>query len=293
MFRLHKTGDAFVAKFCCVVVQRCLGSTKLLGGAIMSIPFIRAGFSTHESGWDMGEHVHDLLEVSVVLDGKGVFECLGRARTIGPGHVIIVPSGLPHNYRAEQAIRFSVLEAGNLPPATMELFHQLAPYSTAKLQFLSPMTAEQYEALFGKFLRILSQPLRQEARQLTAWMEVLLLFLLQHENEEAHASVAVCADYIRTNLQSKLSIADLAKQCGQSETAFRSIFKQTFGVSPKQFQQACRLEESRWLLRSTARSVKQIAEMVGFESIHAFSAWFQSSECLSPTDWRKLQHGKR
>jgi AraC family transcriptional regulator len=258
----------------------------------MPEPYVRAAFVTKEPGWNMGCHDHPTSEMSLVLEGRGIFECRGRVRTIGPGHVVLIPAGVPHNYRSESLIRFGVLELGNMPQPTLRLFEKLLRTDEPRLQLLSPVTAEQYESLFGQFLRIISRPLQEEARILTAWMEVLILYLLQYEHEDAlPASVTVCADYIRSNLQSKLSVADLARQCGLSESAFRLLFKQAFGVSPKQYQQTCRLEETRWLLRSTERPIRQIAELVGFASIHAFSGWFQSSEGMSPTDWRKLQKG--
>ncbi|HZG75575.1 MAG TPA: AraC family transcriptional regulator, partial [Paenibacillus sp.] len=39
-------------------------------------------------------------------------------------------------------------------------------------------------------------------------------------------------------------------------------------------------------LGSTDRAVQEIGEAVGFETVHAFSAWFKKSVGVSPTEWK-------
>ncbi|MDF2958673.1 MAG: AraC family transcriptional regulator [Paenibacillus sp.] len=256
-------------------------------------PVIRSSFAEHSATWDMGFHSHDSFEISVVLEGRGRFECQDVLYTIETGHVVFIPEQMLHAYRAETDIRFAVLEWTHMPADTVKLFYQLTEINKPTVQFLSPIALEQYEGLFRQWLRMLSQPLKQEARCITTWVDLLILFLLQHQNEgPLSISVASSADHIRSNLKSDISISELAKQCGLSESAYRSQFKEAFGVSPKQYHQSCRAAEAKWLLRATNRSIQQIADQVGFSGVHSFSAWFQKNESVSPSDWRKIQQGR-
>jgi AraC-like DNA-binding protein len=156
--------------------------------------------------------------------------------------------------------------------------------------YLSPLALEQYEQLFRQWLRMISGPMVEAEQCLDTWIHLLTLFILQHQTSlPTGVTVVSSADYIKNSLHSQISMSELAKRCGLSESAFRTSFKKTFGVSPKFYQQTCRLSEAKWLLRSTDRPIQQVAQRVGFTGIHAFSAWFQKLEAISPKDWRKGQ----
>ncbi|WP_165822392.1 helix-turn-helix domain-containing protein [Paenibacillus montanisoli] len=258
----------------------------------MSGPHVKGSLVVHGSGWIMGPHVHSSLEVSVVLEGRGSFSCAGKDYPLEAGNVILIPPELTHDYASMTDIRFAVIEATRMPEPTVSLFHRLAPLDEPRILMLSPMALEQYEGLYRQWLRMISQPLQDETRCYTTWMDLLLLFLLQHQSSGSLSlSVAASADVIRSSVSSEISISALAKRCGLSESAYRASFKEAYGVSPKQYQQQCRIEEAKWLLRSTSRPIQLIGEQVGFTTIHSFSAWFQKKEGASPTDWRKMQQG--
>ncbi|GIQ64688.1 hypothetical protein PACILC2_32560 [Paenibacillus cisolokensis] len=253
---------------------------------------VHSGIAAHPAGWEMAMHEHGTFEMSVVLEGRGVFQWDGEERAIGPGHVVLIPERLPHTYRSETAIRFGVLEVSGMPRETSRLVRRLGCGDRPAIRRLPPVMLEQYETLFRQWLRTISRPLIEEERFLATWVELLLLFMLQqHRNGADNMSVAASADYIRSNLASDLPIAALARQCGLSESAYRALFKEMFGLAPKPYQQQCRLEEARWLLRATDRSIQSIAAQVGFAGVHSFSAWFQKFAGTAPSDWRRRQQG--
>ena len=255
-------------------------------------PTTKGSFAAFRAGWHMGPHAHPGFEISAVLEGSGSFLIAGADCPLQPGHVVLVPANLTHDYRSDTGIRFGVMEASGMPDRVIELLARLTPEGRPRILTLSPIALSQYEDLYRQWLRMISQPLEEEAACLTAWAELLLLYLLQHQNSQGLSlSVASAADYIRANLDKELSIGELAKACRLSESGFRSQFKQAFGLSPKPYQQQCRIDEARWLLRSTGKSIQAIGESVGFASIHAFSGWFQKKAGASPTDWRKSQQG--
>jgi len=260
----------------------------------MAGPFVNTSIVLEESDWNMDFHTHpESVEISVLLEGSGEFECLGKTYRIESGHVIIIPVNLPHAYRARTPVRFAVIEAGGLHTDTCDLFHVMWAGNTPSIFFLTPLSLEMYAGLFRFWIRTVSGVLQDRSRNIKAWLEVMILFLREH-GKDANNSITLVAtaDYIRGNLYKEISVAALAKQCGLSESAFRSQFKKTFGSSPKQFHQTCRIEEAKWLLRATDRPIQSIAEDIGFVALHSFSAWFQKNEGIPPSEWRKRQHGQ-
>ncbi|KIL40515.1 hypothetical protein SD70_13205 [Gordoniibacillus kamchatkensis] len=256
----------------------------------MSEIAIKSGIVSHDRGWDMGFHAHDDAEFSVVLEGQGMVQAGELTLPIAAGHVVLIPPCLPHRFWSVTPIRFGVFQANRMTPSLLQLFGRLALPGKLSLVALPRSELDMYETLYRSFLKIASRPLADRADCYGTWTRVLLLFLLQHASRTDHAaSVPDAADYIRGNLNRDIRVAELAKRTKLSESAFRSAFTAAYGMSPKQYQQQCRLTEAKWLLRSSDKPIKQIAEAVGFASVHSFSRWFMLQEGAAASDWRKEQ----
>lgn len=266
---------------------------------------IRSFIGTHDADfYDDGFHRHSAVEVSIVLEGRCLFEW-SRRSWMEAGHIVIIPSDMSHRFEAVTNVRFGVILLQGVTARTMELIAKLggsgftddgggADRSPLFLA-LSRLDKERFERLFREWLRMKASFLKEKEANYSAWMEVLLLFLLEHSQQDLQGmTVTKAADYIRKNVQESVHISDLAEMAGFTEPAFRRVFEQMYGVSPKQYQQQCRLQEAKWLLSSTEKDMREIAEQVGFFRLHSFSQWFKEQEGLPPTVWRKsqrLQHG--
>jgi AraC family transcriptional regulator len=244
---------------------------------------------THSSGWVMGFHEHPHFEITVVIFGSGTFYIHDQAYPIQEGNVILIPPNIPHNYSSSTCIRFAVLQIEKMPAELQELFYRmLTPGAMSYLTSLSQNGLERYAALFKCWINTVVQPLSSFNRVMRAWIELLLLFMVESfENMKEMATMASIAEYIHNNYDKEIRISELAKMVSMSENGFRSGFKKRYGQSPKQYLQNYRMSEAKLLLESTSKPIQQVAEQVGFPNIHAFSAWFQHHECLSPSDYRK------
>lgn len=249
-----------------------------------------SALATHHANWDLGFHQHASLEVAVLLEGRGLFETKEHTFTIEPGHVIVIPSDIAHRFYAITPIRLAVFQAEHILSETMDLFQKLAPQPQVKLYSMSQFDVEQYYSLFRQWLRVLSESISDKEKYINTWIQLFLHFLMQHVHSDQQViSVTNAADYIRNNLQEELRISDLAKYANLSESGFRRMFKEAYGLTPKQYQQQCRMVEAKWLLRSTEKTIQAISEQVGFVNLHSFSSWFQNNEGVSPSEWRKQQ----
>lgn len=63
-------------------------------------------------------------------------------------------------------------------------------------------------------------------------------------------------------------------------------------MSPIQYVQTLRLEESKYLLRTTDFAIKQIALITGFSSLGYFSQRFSKAEGMSPAKYRVMAQNK-
>lgn len=86
----------------------------------------------------------------------------------------------------------------------------------------------------------------------------------------AGSRVAKAVSWIRGNFKNPLSVPELAKNAGMSESSFFRVFREVTSLSPLQFQKTLRLYEAQRLLVSGAANVENTAYAVGYESVSQF-----------------------
>lgn len=78
-------------------------------------------------------------------------------------------------------------------------------------------------------------------------------------------------DHLEANFTQEIQVKDLAQIASMSEFHFSRMFKMAFGYSPHQFQIKLRLEKAKRLLENQEGQVHEIALLVGYPDIYAFS----------------------
>lgn len=247
--------------------------------------------TTFAADWSIDPCSHENIEVSVVVGGSGVFHCGDGPHSIARGSIVCIQPGTLHHFTSAPGIRFCILESDNLGESAWELFAALLDGAPFRILSFSSLDLDQYEILFQSFLRLTSVQAKDQRHFVRLWIELLLSYILRTANRAARTPLPDVAEYIRLNLRSDLAVEDLASQAGMSLSSFRNAFKNLYGLTPKQFQQQKQLEEFQWLLRSTDRSLKDIAESLGLGNPNYLSTWFQEKTGLSPTEWRRRQQG--
>lgn len=92
--------------------------------------------------------------------------------------------------------------------------------------------------------------------------------------------------YIQENINHDLDIADLAKRFHLSDSHFRKLFRQVHGRSPRSMHRRARMHKACELLNYTDMNVSEIADFLGFKSIHNFSRAFKEVTGFSPSGYR-------
>jgi AraC-like DNA-binding protein len=253
---------------------------------------IRSFIGTFNEDWyDIGFHQNTTLEIEIVLEGRGLFEWPERKVFVEAGHIVVIPPGIPHRFAAVTKIRFGVIHLQHMPPALEEVAGQLARgYGQPRIYAMSRIDSDRFVKLFREWLRVLASPLKNSQRTHDVWAELMLLYLHEHAQTDLQAmTITKAADFLRASLRENVQMADLAELTGLTVAGFRRTFEKIYGLSPKQYQQQCRMEEAKWLLSATDKDLNEIAVQVGFHRLHSFSQWFKSMEGAPPSLWRKRQ----
>ncbi len=94
--------------------------------------------------------------------------------------------------------------------------------------------------------------------------------------------------YIEQNYMDKITIDDIAKELGLSQSHFMKFFKNTMGTTFTNYLNDYRLTLASRLLASSDSSILDIAAEAGFENLSYFNRLFKKRFGVTPREYRKV-----
>lgn len=212
---------------------------------------------------------------------------------------VYVPAGVPlwtgsrktHSFshlnlhlHKDRVLRFLAPSVGNSAAQTalrcpVELQNVAAIDALAKLladEIKSPTKHAVYaESLIGSIIAgLLDIPTEREERAGGRLTQAQINKLVSH--------IDALGDY-------RMSVADMAAVVGLSESWFASVFKQTMGITPLQWQLAKRVELTKKLLGESDLPVASIAAQLGFADQAHLTKVFRRIVGETPAAWRRMR----
>ncbi len=92
--------------------------------------------------------------------------------------------------------------------------------------------------------------------------------------------------YIQQNYDKVITLKNLANEMGYNYTYLSNIFNKIFGCGFSKFVNNFRVNNAAELLRTTNKSMVQISNACGFESIRSFNEQFKQNYGVTPSDYR-------
>ena len=89
--------------------------------------------------------------------------------------------------------------------------------------------------------------------------------------------------YLKANLNTPLTLDKIAAEAKMSNSTLSALFKDRCGIGPITYLNKLRISEAQRLIRETSMNFTEIAEQVGFGSIHYFSRMFKNLAGMTPT----------
>ena len=115
---------------------------------------------------------------------------------------------------------------------------------------------------------------------------ILLDTVLQETNGMLQQNTYIlekAKNYIHAN--PNCSISEISKQYGISESGFRKLFKDKFGISPVQYRKTAKIFQATYLLESSTLSISEIADELGFCDTAYFYKCFQEHTGMTPKEY--------
>jgi AraC family transcriptional regulator of adaptative response/methylated-DNA-[protein]-cysteine methyltransferase len=104
--------------------------------------------------------------------------------------------------------------------------------------------------------------------------------------------VKKACEYIRRNQVEKITLDDLAAEVGVSATHIQRIFKQVMGMTPRQYQEACRVERLKFKLKQ-GEPVTRAVYGVGYGSTSWIYKDANAKLGMTPGAYRRAGEGMK
>ena len=98
--------------------------------------------------------------------------------------------------------------------------------------------------------------------------------------------------WLQTNLNSTLTLQDIAQQFGISQRSFTRRFKLATGVNAVQYWQKLKIETAKELLSASNLSIQEVAFQVGYQDQANFSRLFKKLLNVTPKAYRAMVRKK-
>ena len=232
-----------------------------------------------------------------VLSGKGKVIIDGHEVYVEKYDMILAPPGIEHEiYGVKELICLDIKFSCGVPliDLLIQCGYVIKGVSVYEDRLLRDMFDEAvnaqplYEhAINARLLEFLFQVLRRKKQgiEMVSFQEDSKSFLPEWNNNEQQSKVQAAISYIKSNLDKSFQSAQLAAQMGYTEAYFSTLFKECTGYSPSKYINIMKVEKAKELILYTTDSITQIADQLGFDSVHYFSKVFKQITGMSPSSY--------
>lgn len=254
-----------------------------------------------------GLHRHEFSEIVIITGGTGLHITGEDSYELTTGDTFVIGGDRPHDYlNMDRLSLINILfDPAELPMPLGDLqslsgYHALFTLEpawrnrhkfTSRLQ-LSPADLAEALRLVNRLDHELTA--RRSGFQVMAISAMLELvtFLSRSYGETRNPTsqtlvrIGETISQMHRNLACPITLNELVSMSGMSRTNFLRIFEAAVGMPPIRYLIQLRIDEASRLLRSTDRSITDIAFAVGFSDSNYFSRQFRKAHGQSPREYR-------
>lgn len=223
----------------------------------------------YEQQWQHDDyvHLHSRAQLTYVKEGYQYIHTEKHIYLVPQHHVAWIPASTSHRTTSEASTVNLMVVLFKTPPAN-DFFKQVQVFPAPPI--LKEML--RYAAKWSKVLEV-------EEEQVT-FLKAILSSLPSFCKESTNLQIPVPSDerltpvcnYIHKQYATTFSIEALAMEANLSARSLQRIFKNETGITLQKYVQLIRILKSIALIDSKQYTLSEIAHMVGYKSLTAFTA---------------------
>lgn len=300
-----------------------LNKVTSVGGGEISMDFMKDAkrlpvldwnltfFGAHEqqvgSDWIVPMEKHYAFECIYVLAGQEFIKIYGNVYTLKAGDFFLVPPEFLHQVWAGERLKYFCFHFDIDDPALKVQLIKGLNYDYEKDSDLS----KQLKPHFDKLDSLVADESFDFDTKMVIQIElskILRIFFQatkrsQHSNATTSTEYArLMADYLKEQLTNQVlnyvkngyipddrmvEVSSAIAKIGFSNGYGFRIFKETYGISPRDYLSKLKINEAKKLLGKPQYSINDIGSALGYRNLANFSRQFKRWTDISPSQFRK------
>lgn len=253
------------------------------------------------------QHFHNYLEIGYCYHGKGELIIEDRVYNYGDKMFTIIPENVPHTTISAPGnvckweflfvdVKAFVRDEMNTDLSKEEILRILNKRGTMK-------TAKNHPNLAKLILKIMDECRGQSLYYkecVKGYLCALVIEVLRLDEELEQAKrrnrissyIQNTVSYVEQHYTQEIGIADMARNCGLSESHFRRVFEENMNMKPLEYVNMVRINAACELIRKEGGrlSMEEIGFRVGYTTPSTFNRNFRRLTSMTPNQW-KHEHG--
>lgn len=254
----------------------------------------------YHQNWETTPHTHTFFQLILTARGEGRVPLEKTIYSIKSGHAILIRPEESHAVLCEPDSPLKLLDI-KFTISDPQLFEsvnaldnllQLEDFTWYTHCFENIIWESQEQNLYyyplicGYLYELLVHLLREQKDEAPTGPVAMLPVTSSPLRQYHGVDVAALMQHIYFNYASIITLDHLAETAKVNKTTLIGLFKELYGTTPIQYINRLRLQKAKELLSNTDTGIGEIAEIVGFQSIHYFSRYFKSKENYTPLEFR-------
>ena len=252
------------------------------------------GHLASEPGFSGTRHRHAFWEVIYVHSGRGHYVYGKKKIPFAAGDCFLFEPGVFHRVYCDQSEPMTQLYVGFAVAGNSK-----SPWKPGvelpKLTNLScgPQARRELALLYAACAKSQESGLNQQRGAVLRVIAWLIETLSNHSKSTTTArpdrSAALAGNarrYLDEHLDRHVTVEEIAESFYLSPHYFGNLFKSATGLSVKEYHHAARMAKAAELLREGNLNISEIAQALGFETVHYFSRRFKEFYRVAPTKFR-------
>lgn len=238
-------------------------------------------------------HSHDSFSIGIVTGGRSTYLHEGGCDEVGAGAVVIMNPGAMHACNPADAHAWSYRMVHIDAAWLCRIQCELGVDAAGGLREFG-VTSTTDAALYGHVATLCDRFADPRSDELARHEAIVELAMAMHERlpgrrpqtRSTAPGLTRAAEYITTNCAQPVSLAELCKVSGLSESHLVRSFKKRFGLTPHEFLIDRRIQRSRRELRR-GQPIAEVALELGFADQAHLQRMFKRIVATTPGQYRR------
>lgn len=250
-----------------------------------------AEFLVYSSGKPMHDHQHDFFHCIYVVEGSGHIQLDELKYKLSPGCFYIAGPGTSHSFGADKNVALMLMEI-KFEVHDEELLNKLETFPDVISVINTPvytilkrirMELNEKKTLFSEIAALNLTEILTHAERCIIDRNTKS----ESKTEELGSELVKIIAYIHDNLDREITLQELADKMCLEKSYFLKKFKKKYRCTPIKYTKILKMEKAKELLVHSDKNITQIADALGFKSVHHFSSQFTKMVGVSPKTYMK------